>query len=164
MTTTGSPARASRRSVARPRVGALFAAVVFVVAGCGDSYDPTAKPVSAGSQGRELVLRLFNDVKDRNEADLRGFLAPNFQLQRTTGPAIGKDAYISGLPDLRAFRIGPVAASEYEGTLTAAYTASTDLVVEGVKYPGKPAPYISSFVKLGGEWRLVAHGNFNQPQ
>jgi len=148
----------------RGLTAAIFAVIAMTAIGCGDSYDPSAKPANANTEGRQLVLRLFNDVKTGNEADLREFLAPNFLLQRTTGPGIDRETYINGLPTLNGFVVGPVTAFQSADTITAAYTASTDLVVKGVKYPGTPAPFISSFVKLGGSWRMVAHGNFNQPK
>lgn len=130
---------------------------------CGDSWDTGATPTQSDALAKTQVERLFNDVQSRNTADLGDFLAPDFQLLRTDGTSADKQQYIDQLPTLKSYSIGAVTGLEYSNTLTATYSAATNLVVDGKQYNGAPNPFLSVFVKRGGQWRLVGHGNFNTP-
>ena len=84
-------------------VSALIGAIVLtaVLAACGGTnYDASAKPTINDQEALTQVTRVFEDVLEKNKADLEKFLAPNFVQQRTTGVGITKDDYINGLPDL----------------------------------------------------------------
>jgi hypothetical protein len=134
------------------------------LAACGSSWDDNATPTQADSLAKTQVERLFNDVLKRDTADLQEFLAPNFQLMRSNGSGGDKKQYIGNLPTLKSFSLGPVHGLEYNGTLSATYTANTDLTVAGKAFTQGPNPVLSVFVKHGGQWRLVGHGYFTAPK
>jgi hypothetical protein len=140
-------------------IGALVLAAVLSACG-GTNYDASAKPTINDQEALTQVTRLFEDVLEKNKADLEKFLAPNFVQQRTTGVGITKDDYINGLPDLYSYKLVDVTGLQYGDTLTATYQASTNLIVDGKKYPKAPVPFLTTFVRTNGEWYLVANGNF----
>jgi hypothetical protein len=134
------------------------------LAACGSSWDDNATPAQADALAKTQVERLFNDVLKHNTSDLQEFLAPNFQLMRSNGTGADKKQYIGDLPTLKSFSLGPVHGLEYNGTLSATYTANTDLTVDGEPYSQGPNPVLSVFVKREGQWRLVGHGYFAAPK
>jgi len=151
------------RNRAASSAAVLIAAAA--IAGCGSSsYDASASATEANSEGTELVTRLLEDVKTKNKADLEQFLTPNWQLQRATGEPLTKSEFIGGLPELSRYKIEQVKAREYDDSMVVAFIATTDLVVDGTKFPGTPAPYLSSFIKVGDEWYLLSHANLNKPK
>ena len=135
------------------------------LAACGGAtYDPSAAPTPSNAEATTQVTRLFEGVMNKDQADLEKFLAPNFVLQRTTGAGLDRNAYIAGIPDLDSYKLDPITGSQYGDTLTATYSARTDLIVDGKKFPSAPSPYLSTFVRIDGEWHLVSHGNFAVPR
>ena len=144
-------------------VSALAGAIVLaaVLSACGgSSYDTSAKPTADNAEALTQVTRFFDDVVKKDQTDLQRFLAPNFVQQRTTGVGITKDDYINGLPDLYSYTLVDVEGSRYGDSLTATYQASTNVIVDGKKYPTAPVPFLTTFVRTNGEWYLVANGNF----
>ncbi len=151
----------------KSRLTLLLAALLIAasIAGCGSSsYDSSASATESNSEGTELVTRLLEDVKTKNKADLEKFLTPNWQLQRATGEPLTKSEFIDGLPELSSYKITQVKAREYDDSMSVAFVATTDLVVDGTKFPGTPAPYLSSFIKVGDDWYLLSHANLNKPK
>ncbi len=135
------------------------------IAGCGSSsFASDDSATEANAEGTKLVTRLFEDVKTRNADDLEKFLTPNWLLQRADGQTLTKGEFIEGLPDLMSYEIENVKALQYEDSMAVSFVATTDLVVDGTKYPGTPANYLSSFVKVGDEWYILSHANFNKPK
>ena len=162
--------QSSRPSLLPSRAFApAFGAVVMlgaVVVGCSKSatYDASAPAISSDAEATTQVTRLFEGVLKKDGADLTKFLAPNFVLQRANGNGISRDAFIAELPDLSSYTLGAITGSAYGDTLTATYSASTELIVDGRKFPSTPNPFLSTFVRADGEWHLVSHGNFAGPE
>ena len=151
----------------KSRLPLLLTALLIAasIAGCGSSsYDSSASATESNSEGTELVTRLLEDVKTKNKADLEKFLTPNWQLQRATGAPLTKSEFIDGLPELSRYKIEQVKAREYDDSMSVAFVATTDLVVDGTKFPGTPAPYLSSFIEVDDEWYLLSHANLNKPK
>ena len=152
-----------RSARAMKSVSALAGAIVLatVLSACGGSnYDTSAKPTADNAEALTQVTRFFDDVVNKDQTDLQRFLAPNFVQQRTTGVGINKEDYIKGLPDLYSYKLVDVAGSRYGDSLTATYQASTNLIIDGKKYPKAPVPFLSTFVRVNGEWYMVSTGNF----
>lgn len=142
-------------------------ALTLAFTGCGGSdWSSTATPSANDALATKLSTRIFQDVQNTNRADLEQFFSPSFQLQRTTGGAVSKASFIANLPNLRSYKfIGPILGVEYNGTLTATYTAQTDLMVDGKQYQSAPNAFLSVFAKgADGQWHVIGHGNFNQPK
>ena len=151
----------------KSRLPLLLTALLIAasIAGCGSSsYDSSASATESNSEGTELVTRLLEDVKTKNKADLEKFLTPNWQLQRATGAPLTKSEFIDGLPELSRYKIEQVKAREYDDSMSVAFVATTDLVVDGTRFPGTPAPYLSSFIEVDDEWYLLSHANLNKPR
>lgn len=139
-------------------------ACAAATASCGGDWDQKSQPVRSDGQARKLVQRTFTDVQDRNLDDLELLLAPDFTLQRTTGPAIDRATYLAHLPDLRGYRLGPVHGTAYGSTMTASFTASTRLVADGRWFSKAPSAYLASFSRDGkGKWHIVSIANFTKP-
>jgi len=144
-------------------ISALIGAIVLtaVLSACGgSSYDTSANPTINDEEATTQVTRFFDDVVKKDQTDLQRFLAPNFVQQRTTGIGINKEDYIKGLPDLYSYKLVDVAGSRYGDSLTATYQASTNLIVDGKKYPKAPVPFLSTFVRVNGAWYMISNGNF----
>ena len=162
--------QSSRPSLLPSRAFApAFGAVVMlgaVVVGCSKSatYDASAPAISSDAEATTQVTRLFEGVLKKDGADLTKFLAPNFVLQRTIGGGVDRDAFIAALPDLDSYKLEPITGWRFGETLTATYNASTELRVEGQKFPATPSPFLSTFIRVDGEWHLVSHGNFAVPK
>jgi len=137
-----------------------------VLTGCSKppTYDPSAAAVPSDAEATTEVTRLFEGVMKKDLADLGKFLAPNFMLQRTIGGGLDRAAFIAALPDLDGYKLEPISGRRFGDTLTATYSASTDLHVEGRKFPATPSPFLSTCVRVDGEWHLVSHGNFAVPK
>jgi hypothetical protein len=142
------------------------AALAIGASGCGDSkWDNNAQPTQNDALGQKLVTQFLNDLSAKNTADLTAFLAPNFQLMRGDGTGADKKQYLADLPTQKSFKLGPVHGLEYGGTLSATYTVTSNLTVDGKAFASAPTPRLSVFVKNGdGQWHLVGHGNFNKPK
>jgi hypothetical protein len=142
--------RSARPSLPPSRTFApAFAAVVMLGAaavGCSKSstYDQSAPPVPSNVEATTQVNRLFEGVLKKDQADLKKFLTPNFVLQR--------------------YKLEPITGWQFGDILTATYNASTQLRVDGQKFPATPSPFLSTFVRVDGEWHLVSHGNFAVPK
>jgi hypothetical protein len=146
-------------------IAPVACACVVALGACGGGESASsATPADTDRQATQLVTRLFQDVKEKDTADLEAFLDPSWQLRRADGDRLTKSEYIAGLPDLRGYSISGVRGTANGPALVASYTATTDLVVDGQTYKGTPAPYLASFVKVDGRWRMISQANFNVPQ
>jgi len=135
------------------------------LAACGSSWDDNAQPTQNDALAQKLVNRFLTDLSTKNTADLNAFLAPNFQLMRGDGTGADKKQYLADLPTQKAFKVGPVHGLEYNGSLSATYTVTSNLTVDGKAFASAPSPRLSVFVKSDdGQWHLVGHGNFNKPK
>ena len=162
--------RSSRSGLPLPRTFALACAAVVmlgaVVVGCSTpaTDDLSAPAIPSDAEATTQVTRLFEGVLKKDGADLTKFLAPNFVLQRTIGGGVDRDTFIAALPDLDGYKLEPITGWRFGDTLTATYNASTALRVEGQKFPATPSPFLSTFVRVDGDWHLVSHGNFAVPE
>jgi len=142
-------------------------AATAVIAGCGgDTWDSNAKPTRNDALAQQLITDFPIDITGKDTAELKATLAPNFQLQRGTGPGIDRNQFLSDLPDLRSVQIlPPVIGLEYGNSLTVTYRGVSHLVVDGKPFKTAPTPLITVFQKdPGGHWHILGHGNFNKPK
>jgi quercetin dioxygenase-like cupin family protein len=126
---------------------------------------PASTPVRAAATptatGKLLVRRFLSLLVAKDVAGLDALLSPAFQVQRADGSASSKAAYLRRLADIQSFRVSGVVGTRAGNTLVVRYLARVTGTVEGRAYTPGPAPRLSTFVFVGGAWRLVAHANFN---
>jgi hypothetical protein len=116
--------------------------------------DPTAT-------GTELVQH-YTDLVAAGDVDaLEAFLAPGFQIVRANGDHYERDEYLAlGLPTILEATIEGVVGTQSGDTLTVFWLVTSTQVVDGVEQPVGPAPRLSTFAWVDGEWQLAAHANF----
>ena len=143
----------------------LACACMVALGSCGsDENASSATPGDTNATATKLVTRFLQDVKAKDTADLQQFLDDSWQIRRGDGDSRTKNEYVNDLPDLRSFKVSAGRGTESEDALVASYTGDFDLVVDGKPYKDAPAPFLASFVKVNGEWRMTTQANFNQPE
>ena len=145
-----------------PLLVALAVSIVFT--GCSNSDENNApslqQPAEVGAAlaDRFLVLLAAKDIDG-----LRGFLHEGFMIQRADGSSATKADYLTRLPEIGPYTIGDVSALQAGSTLVVRWTVAVNQVIDGRPYATAPAPRLSTFVWADGDWRLIAHANFNAP-
>lgn len=143
------------------RLLALAALAVALVA-CGASGGMGTSATQANDVGTEAVTGFFTTLQkpeaDR-KADLEKLLAPEFQIVRAEGDDIARADYIASPPSVTTFTIANVNATVAGDSLVVAYQVETTETLNGVEQT-TTAPRLSTFRKIDGSWRLVAHANF----
>ncbi len=43
------------------------------------------------------------------------------------------------------------------------YTVQARQTIDGQQFSADPVPRLSTYVRVGGTWQIVAHANFNAP-
>lgn len=95
---------------------------------------------------------------------LDAFLADGFQLQRADGTGATKPEYLENHAVVESFQIGDEVSAVQDGDiLTVRWTVVVEEEVNGQPLSRDEAPRLSVFVRTDGEWRLLAHANFNLP-
>jgi hypothetical protein len=155
------PQRRSHARSAPPTVAALAVALLTLVAACspGAASAPTLADPAAEAQARANAF--FAAVQSGDAAQVDAVLAPAVRIARANGTVMGRDEYLKELPSVKSFSIDGVNAVQSGDTLVATYTVHTDQVANGRQQPIAAAPRLSVFQWLDGEWRLLAHANFN---
>ncbi len=114
--------------------------------------------------GRALVYRFFNDIENKDIADLRRFLSPAFQIQRADGSRSTKAQYLRNLPDIKSFKIRKMIVTWTSDEIVATYEVASQQVINGKPFNAGYAPRISAFTKEARGWQIDSHANFNTPK
>jgi hypothetical protein len=103
-------------------------------------------------------------LQNQDTAGLDSFLAPAFQLQRADGSGAAKADYLTKLPTIKSFTLGPDVEAVQDGDLlTVRWQLETDEVANGQSLGLGEAPRLSTFVWRDGRWQMLSHSNFNLP-
>ncbi len=151
------------RSIALALI-ATAAAATAVIAPAASSAASGRVTHGRAALGRALVYRFLNDVKNKNVADLRRFLAPAFQIQRADGSRATKPQYLRDLPDVKSFKVRQMIVTSVGRQLVATYELASDQIINGKQFNAGYAPRLSVFVKDARGWQLLGHANFNTPK
>ena len=143
-------------------VAVLIAALAMLAVNGGSMAATHGSPSSKPLGGR-LVNRFFGDLKRHDVADLRRFLAPVFQSERTDGTRETKSQYLHMLPNVLSYRLRALRTTANGKVAVVTYEAKTREVIHGKEYSLSYTPRMTVFVVSGHRWRVVAHGNFNTP-
>jgi hypothetical protein len=136
----------------------LLAAACAPAAGSAGSAPAVADPAALGS---ERANAFFAAIQSGDPAQVGAVLAPEAVITRANGDVIGRDDYLQALPVIKRFEIQDVAAQQSGDTLVVTYNVETDQVIDGAQQPTTLAPRLSVFQYLDGEWKLLAHANYN---
>lgn len=165
MLTTLAPSfahRAShRRSVTAPAIAAIAAALLTLVAACGPAAAGAPTLADPAVDGQARATAFFAALQSGDPAQVDAVLAPDARIARANGTVVGRDEYLTSLPTIKSFSIADVKAVQSGDALVVTYMVTTDQVVDGQQQPTTEAPRMSVFQWLNGEWRLLAHANFN---
>jgi len=113
---------------------------------------------------RELVTEFLTILSTDEAPGLDDFLADGFQLQRADGTGATKTEYLANHAVVESFELGDkVSAVQSGDLLTVRWTVVVEEAVSGQQLSRQEAPRLSVFVRDDGEWRLLAHANFNLP-
>ena len=142
-------------------LGALAVLLAIVVAASGCSSSSGDSPADPDATAWELVGRYLDLVQAKDVDGLREFLAPEFQIVRANGDRFGKDAYLAqGLPDIEHPEIVELLATQSGDRLIVFWKLVVEQVMDGVVQPTGPAPRLTTFARVDGDWKLSSHANF----
>lgn len=110
--------------------------------------------------GSELADKWINALHEGSKENVAALLAPAFQLMRATGEVFDAQNYLYHLPVIESYQIDNVHATRQGNLLVVSYTLATDATADGKAELGKPAPRLTIFVQMDGEWKVLAHSNF----
>jgi hypothetical protein len=148
------------RRLIRGAATLLIVGCASMLASCGST--PTLDDPAV--TGRALVTEFLTLLSTEEAPGLEDFLADGFQLQRADGTGATKAEYVEKHALVESFEIGDDLVAVQDGDLlTVRWTVVTEESVGGAALGGDEAPRISVFVYEDGDWRMVAHANFNLP-
>jgi|GEM_PF-1468087 len=114
--------------------------------------------------GEQLLTQFFDVLKANDKAQLTDMLAPAFQLLRSNGEVFDAASYPDIAPVYAEYSLDNLKVTRDNDVLVATYTAETTTVTDGETTDlSAPAPRLTVFQQLDGEWKLVAHANFGAP-
>lgn len=162
-------------SITLPRLAVAAVATTLLLVPATATSAPTvdATPRAAATQqaanqklGRQLVDRFWRLLKEKDQAGLRAFLSPAFQIQRADGsganrnqyvPSVGKSVVINDytLSGFKVTRAGDI--------LVARFIVVTTEIINGQSYTKAAMPRIATFAYDDMQWRMTSNANFNAP-
>jgi hypothetical protein len=108
----------------------------------------------------DRFLAILSEGNESKQADLEGFLAPEFQLLRGDGTRLDRDEYIANPATTMEYRVLDLQVTGSEGVIVATYLLDTTVTIDDVTRTAT-APRLSVFHQAGdGEWQLAGHANF----
>lgn len=121
---------------------------------------PAAAKLGPNPTDRQLATEFLRLLKARDMPGLKAFLSPAFLLQRPDGSWLTKSQYLANPSQVSAYRVTDVHGTRTGDVRVVRYTAQTDQTIDGKQVTGDPVPRLSTFVKAGRSWQIVAHANF----
>lgn len=112
--------------------------------------------------GEQLVTRFFDALRDGDAASVAALLSPAFQIVRANGERFDASNYLDNLPVFAAYAVSDLKVTRTGDTLIATYMVRTGATTEADKLD-PPAPRLTVFQQMDGDWMLLAHANFSAP-
>ena len=114
--------------------------------------------------GEQLLTQFFDVLKAGDKAQLATMLAPAFQLLRSSGEVFNAASYPEIAPVYAEYSLDNLKVTRDNDVLVATYTAQTTTLTDGDTTDlSDPAPRLTVFQQIDGEWKLAAHANFAAP-
>jgi hypothetical protein len=139
---------------------ALLAAVVLALAACSSAAaPPTSDPTAEGTALVNKFFTILQQPAADKVAQLKTFLAPEFQIVRDTGDHLDKDAYLQNPASVTTYSLSDLVATQGSDVLVVSYVVTTEETINGVTQ-STAKPRLSVFHWTDGAWHLAAHSNF----
>lgn len=115
------------------------------------------------STGEKLETQMWEDMKHRNYTAVEKNIAEHFQSIHTFG-ALTRDAEIQLIKDLYlgSYEISNVKVTENGDTVVVTYMIAVQEKIKDVNLSAKPAPRMSVWQKINGNWQWIAHANLKE--
>lgn len=112
--------------------------------------------------GEQLVTQYFDALRDGDSEAVAALLSPAFQIMRASGERFDAGDYLDNLPVFAAYEFNDLKVTRSGDILVATYTVRTGPTPDVGKL-GQPAPRLTIFQQIDGDWKLLAHANFAAP-
>lgn len=113
--------------------------------------------------GEKLELQMWDYMKHQNFSAVENHIADQFQSIHTFG-ALTRTAEIELIKNLYlgSYEISNVKVTENGDTLVVTYLISVKEKIENKQLSATPAPRMSVWQKIDGEWKWIAHANLKE--
>lgn len=142
----------------------------FIIGAIGALTMATMSLFSEIALGEKLETQMWEDMKHSNFKAIEEKIAKQFQSVHTFG-ALSRDAEIELMKDLYlgSYEISNVRLTENGDTIVVTYFISVREKIDNHELSEKPAPRLSVWQKIDGNWQWIAHANLkeippNQPK
>ena len=112
--------------------------------------------------GRQLVTQYFDALRDGDAGAVAALLSPAFQIMRANGERFDVSDYLDNLPTFAAYAVDDLKVTHDGDILVATYSVRTGATTAADKLD-PPAPRLTVFQQIDGDWKLLAHANFSAP-
>ncbi len=111
-----------------------------------------------------LVTAWLTALQRGDKAEIAGFLAPNFLIQRADGSTSNRDQYLLNPPKVGTFTLGPEMVGIQDGdSLTVRWSVEVDEIINGKPFHKGEAARLTGFHWTGARWQIASYANFNVP-
>src|SRR4051812_17718629 len=134
--------------------------IALALAGTLALAAPAGAKLGPNPSNAKLAGEFLRLLKAKDMPGLRAFLSPAFLLQRADGTFLTKQQYLANPSEVDSYKVSDVHGTRTGDVRVVRYTAQTDQTINGKKVTGEPVPRLSTFIKVGRTWQIVAHANF----
>lgn len=135
----------------------------FIIGSLGAISITTASLFSEISLGEKLETQMWEDMKHVNYKAIEEKIAEQFQSVHTFG-ALTREAEIELIKKLYlgTYEISDLKITENGDTIVVTYLISVREKIENHQLSEKPAPRLSVWKKIDGQWQWIAHANLKE--
>lgn len=118
--------------------------------------------IDVAGTAKQLAAKFFRLMKNKDLAGLESFITPGFLAQSGDGSNRNFESFLATpLPNVKTFGISGVKAQLDGPLLSSIYRVRAAGDIAGRPYAISAAPRLSVFTFCSGDWKLVAHSNFD---
>lgn len=118
--------------------------------------------IDVDGTAKQLAAKFFRLMKNKDLTGLESFITPGFVAQSGDGSNKNFDTFLgTPLPNVKTFGISGVKAQLDGPLLSSIYRVRAAGDIAGRPYAISAAPRLSVFTFCSGDWKLVAHSNFD---
>lgn len=149
---------------------AILTAAASIATAPAQATEPTetitcqtpAVGIDVDGTAKQLAAKFFRLMKNKDLAGLESFITPGFVAQSGDGSNRNFESFLATpLPNVKTFGISGVKAQLDGPLLSSIYRVRAAGDIAGRPYAISAAPRLSVFTFCSGDWKLVAHSNFD---